>query len=86
MRRINSRISLITCGRPGCRDRHRQKQTEAGTMPGHNGFRFDDDQSISPSGMYAPQRRPKEPVHATEPGSRLLSLENDELLPQSSGF
>ena len=62
------------------------KQTKAGTMPGHNGFRFNDDENISPAGMYAPQRRPKEPVHASEPGSRLLSLENDELLPQSSGF
>jgi hypothetical protein len=28
-----------------------------------------------------PQRCPKQPVHATEPESRLLSLENRELLP-----
>ena len=55
-------------------------------MPGHNGFRFDNDESISPPGIYAPQRRSKEPVHSTEPGSRLLSFEDGELLPQSSGF
>jgi hypothetical protein len=59
---------------------------EAGTMPGHNGFRFDDYESISPARVCPPQRRPKEPVHATEPGSRLLSFEDSELLPESSGF
>ena len=55
-------------------------------MPGHNGFRFDDYESISPARVCPPQRRPKEPVHATEPGSRLLSFEDSELLPESSGF
>jgi hypothetical protein len=42
MRRISWRISLVTFGRPGWRDSPSPKQTEAGTMPGHNGFRFDD--------------------------------------------
>ena len=55
-------------------------------MPGHNGFRFDDYESISPARICPPQRRPEEPVHATEPWTRLLSFEDDELLPQSGGF
>ena len=55
-------------------------------MPGHNGFRFDDYESISPARVYSPQGGPKEPVEASEPGSRLLSFEDSELLPQSSGF
>jgi hypothetical protein len=55
-------------------------------MPGHNGFRFDNYESISPARVYPPQRPPKKPVRATEPGSRLLSFEDGELLPKSSGF
>jgi hypothetical protein len=55
-------------------------------MPGHNGFRIDDYESISPARVYPPQCRPKGPVHATESGSRVLSFEDGELLPQSSGF
>jgi hypothetical protein len=55
-------------------------------MPGHNGFRFDDYESISPARVRPTQRRPKEPVHETEPGSRLFSIEDSELLPESSGF
>ena len=55
-------------------------------MPGHNGFRFDDYESISPARIYPPQRHPEEPVHATEPWTRLLSFEDGELLPQSSDF
>ena len=55
-------------------------------MPGHNGFRFDDYESISPARVYPPQHRPNEPVRATELGWRLLSFEDGELLPQSSGF
>jgi hypothetical protein len=53
-------------------------------MPGHNGFRFDDYESISPARVCPTQRRPKEPVHAT--GSRLFSIEDSELLPESGGF
>ena len=53
---------------------------------GHNGFRFDGYESISPARIYPPQRRPKELVNLTEPGSRLLSFEDGELLPQSSGL
>lgn len=55
-------------------------------MPGHNGFRFDDDERISPARVCPTQGGPKEPVYATEPWSRLLSFENGKLLPQSSGF
>lgn len=55
-------------------------------MPGHNGFRFDDDESISPARVYAPERPPKEAVQPTESGSRLLSLEDSKLLSESSGF
>ena len=55
-------------------------------MPGHDVFRFHDYERISPAGMYPPQRRPKEPVHPAEPRSRLLTFEDSELLPQSSGF
>jgi hypothetical protein len=55
-------------------------------MPGHNGFRFDNYESISPARVYPPQRPPKKPVRATEPGSRLLSFEDGELLPKRSGF
>ena len=55
-------------------------------MPGHNGFRFDNYKSISPARVYPPQRPPKKPVQATEPESRLLSFEDGELLPKSSGF
>src|SRR5436190_8051567 len=55
-------------------------------MPGHNGFRFDDDESISPAGIYPPERRPKEAVHPTESGSRLLSLKDSKLLSESSGL
>ena len=55
-------------------------------MPGHHGFGFNDDESISPARIYAQQHRPKEPVHPTESGSRLLSLKDSKLLTESSGF
>ena len=55
-------------------------------MPGHNGFGFNDYESISPARIHPPQCRPKEPVNPTDPGSKLLPLEDNELLPQSRSF
>ena len=55
-------------------------------MPGHHRFRFDEYEGISPTRIQSPQHRPEEPVQAIESGSGLLSFENRELLPQSSGF
>ena len=55
-------------------------------MPGHNGFGFHDDESISPAGIHTHQRRPKETIQATESGARLLSFEDRKLLSESKRF
>ena len=82
--RISSRISPVTFGLPGWRDRHRQNRRKPARRQDTtvSGWTI---MSISPARIYPPHR-PKEPVHATEPGSRLLSFDDGELLPQSSGL
>jgi hypothetical protein len=45
-------------------------------MPGHNGLRIDDYESISPARVYPPQCRPKEPVRGDKPERNPLILLN----------
>ena len=41
-------------------------------MPGHDGFRFDDDERGTPAGPPVQQPRPQEPVHVRESNAPTL--------------
>ena len=62
------------------------KQTEAGAVPGHHCFGFDQNQRVSPTGIQATHCDPEESVQTSESGTGLLPFEHCELLPQSNGL
>jgi hypothetical protein len=55
-------------------------------MPGHNGFRFHNDQGLGPTRPQLAERNPKQPIEAVQFGTGLFPLQNSELLAKSSGL
>ena len=55
-------------------------------MPGHNGFRFHNDQGLGPTRPQLAERNPKQPIEAVQFGTGLFPLPNRELLAKSSGL
>jgi hypothetical protein len=58
------------------------EQAKAGAMPGDNGFRFDDNQYIPPSGPKTMEQNPKYPIPDSEPRARMFSLQYRQLLTE----
>ena len=85
MRRISSRISLVTFGRPRCRDRQRQNRRKPArcqdtTVSGLTTMR------VSAHPEYSRRSTVQNNRSVVESGARLLSFEHRELLTQSSCF
>jgi hypothetical protein len=55
-------------------------------MPGHDGFRFHNDQGLGPTGPQLAECNPKQPIEVVQFGTRLFPLQNSELLTKSSGL
>ena len=51
-------------------------------MPGDNGFRFDDNQDVSPCRPKTAEQNPKYPILDSEPRARMFSLEYAQLLTE----
>jgi hypothetical protein len=53
-------------------------------MPGHNGFRFDDNrhQDVSPCWPKTTEKNPEYPILDSEPRARMFSLEYTQLLTE----
>jgi hypothetical protein len=52
-------------------------------MPGHDGFRFHDDQGLGPTRPQLAERNPKQPIAAVQFGTGLFPLQDSELLAKS---
>ena len=55
-------------------------------MPRNHGLRLDDDQGLGPAIPQPTEHNPEQPIEAIQFGTRLLPLENGELLAKSDGF
>ena len=57
---------------------------EPGAMPADDGLWFHDHQHARPFGPPTPEAEPEETITKTHPGSRILALEDADLLSQSN--
>ena len=55
---------------------------ETGAMPADDGLRPHDHQNARPFGPPTPEAEPEETITKTHPGSRILALEDADLLPE----
>ena len=62
------------------------KQPKPNSVPGNNSVRLHDDQGISPAAPPVLECNAEQPVEAAQSGSRLLTLEDHELLAKTGGF
>ena len=86
IRRINTRTSWGTCGRPRCRRRdfHERK---AHSVPANDGVRLDDDDDVQAARPQTIEPDPEEPVDPGQPGpGRPLALEHRNLMAKGNEF
>jgi hypothetical protein len=62
------------------------EQPKAGSMPGHNGFRFDEDQGTAPCRPKTAEQNPKYPIVDSQPRARMFSLEYAQLLTEGKNL
>lgn len=79
----NSNLGIdLWPAQPACPRSKAPEQSKPGSMLGHNGLWFDDDQDIAPSGPKPAEQYPKQPILDAQLRARILSLEYAELLAQ----
>jgi hypothetical protein len=59
---------------------------ETGAMPAHDGLGLHDHQHARPFRPATPEAQPEETIAKAQPGSRILTLEDTDLLPQGDEF
>ena len=88
--RMRSRSSGVIFGRPGRRrERKRQYQrnrgpTEPGAMPAHDRLRLHHRQHARPFLPATPEAQPEKTIAKAQPGSRIFTLEDSDLLPEGN--
>ena len=86
IRRINWRSSPLTFGPVDETGTESPKQPEPGPMPANHRLRLDHDQGLGPARPQMAERNPEWLIEVMQLGTRLLPLEDGELLTKSNGF